>query len=44
MAKDEKPEKDKKIPSPLEYLRDLSKMEYVKHQPQHKKDKEKDNG
>lgn len=39
MAKD-KPEKDeKKIPSPLEYLRDMTKYEYVRHQPQHKKEK-----
>lgn len=28
--------------SALQYLKDLSKFEYIKHQPQHKKDK--DNG
>ena len=36
--KDKKEEKSK-VPSPLQYLRDMARIEYVRHQPQHKKEK-----
>ena len=42
MAKDKDEKKEEnKIPSPLQYLRDMARIEYVRHQPQHKKEKGK---